>query len=424
MGPPKAPERTARLNNRGTNGNLVVSNRKPGMRRLFVFLCGVALLSAAVIPALFQPAFAQQAHSKSPLERQQILPNQFAGWQPGHDVHNGGPQLLMWPRNPKAAEYDVRPEYTKLLVESGVIRVEEHYYEKDNSEISVRAFRLADPSAAYQVYTSLLRPGMMPAKLGQVAAFDKEGVLIQEGSLVLGSTANVSREDLAALVQAVEAKAEKTPLPPIRTYLPTEGRLVGSERYALGPEALKAALADAGQTADAGFLEALGFNNGGEAMLARYVHPGKGTGVLLLLEYPTPNVAEQEIHHLAEVLPASAKTGEPSIVRKGSLLSIVLAPSSPEYAASLREAANYETQVTWNEPRQTATDPPLLSTIAKIFIATGVFMVVTVVLGIAFGGVRILTKRFFPGKVFDRPEQMEVLQLGLSGKRIDPTDMY
>jgi hypothetical protein len=135
-------------------------------------------------------------------------------------------------------------------------------------------------------------------------------------------------------------------------------------------------------------------------------------------------VAEQQIHHLAEVLPASAKVGEQGIVRKGSLLSIVVAASSPEYAASLRDAANYETQVTWNEPHQTLTDPPLMSTIAKIFVATGVFMVVTLVLGIAFGGVRIITKRLFPGKVFDRPEQIEVLQLGLSGKRIDPTDLY
>jgi hypothetical protein len=51
-------------------------------------------------------------------------------------------------------------------------------------------------------------------------------------------------------------------------------------------------------------------------------------------------------------------------------------------------------------------------------------MVAAVVLGIAFGGVRVLTKIFFPGKVFDRPNQMEILQLGLSGKRIDPSDFY
>jgi hypothetical protein len=50
--------------------------------------------------------------------------------------------------------------------------------------------------------------------------------------------------------------------------------------------------------------------------------------------------------------------------------------------------------------------------------------VVTDVIAIAFGGVRIITKRLFPGKVFDRKNQMEVLQLGLSGKPIDPSDMY
>jgi hypothetical protein len=51
-------------------------------------------------------------------------------------------------------------------------------------------------------------------------------------------------------------------------------------------------------------------------------------------------------------------------------------------------------------------------------------MGVATALGIAFGGVRVITKRLFPGKVFDRPEDIEVIQLGLSGKKIDASDMY
>jgi hypothetical protein len=102
----------------------------------------------------------------------------------------------------------------------------------------------------------------------------------------------------------------------------------------------------------------------------------------------------------------------------------VLSPSSPEYTKNLRAAIHYETQVTWNEPSQTATDPPIASVMVKIFIGTGVFMVAAFVLGIAFGGVRVITKILFPGKVFDRPNQMEILQLGLSSKRIDPSDFY
>src|SRR6266478_4024993 len=110
--------------------------------------------------------------------------------------------------------------------------------------------------------------------------------------------------------------------------------------------------------------------------------------------------------------------------RNGTLLSVVLKPSSTAYGAALHSAVNYETVITQNEPHQTITDPPILTTVAKIFIATGVFMVIAVVLGVAFGGVRLLAKIFFPGKVFDRPEQMDVLQLGLSGKRINSRDFY
>ncbi len=62
--------------------------------------------------------------------------------------------------------------------------------------------------------------------------------------------------------------------------------------------------------------------------------------------------------------------------------------------------------------------------LAKIIIATGAFMLVAIVFGVAFGGVRVLLKTLFPGKVFDRPEQMDVLQLGLSGKRINSRDFY
>jgi len=265
---------------------------------------------------------------------------------------------------------------------------------------------------------------MVPSNVGQVSAFDKDGVLVLEGSLVLESTANVSKEDLDALVKAVEAGSEKGPLPPIRTYLPATDRLLGSERYALGADAFRQALESLGRNDFAMLTDAAGFKSGAEAMLARYASPGKGNGVLVLLEYPTPQLAEQHIHHLEEVLPAAARQAGTVIERKGSLLSMVLAPSSAEYAKALREAVDYETQVTWNEASQTATDPPITSVMVKIFIGTGVFMVAAVVLGIAFGGVRVITKRFFPGKVFDRQNQMEVLQLGLSGKRIDPSDFY
>jgi hypothetical protein len=173
----------------------------------------------------------------------------------------------------------------------------------------------------------------------------------------------------------------------------------------------------------AALADAAGFVQGAEVMLAQY-HRGRDTGVLLLIDYPTPQLAELHSHHLETALAETAKTAGTKIERRGSLLSLVIAPSSPAFAENLRGAVNYQTQVTWNEPSQTATDLPLGVVLYRIFIGTGVFMVMAVVFGLAFGGLRVFTKKLFPGKVFDRYERLEVLQLGLSGKPIDTRDLY
>ena len=41
---------------------------------------------------------------------------------------------------------------------------------------------------------------------------------------------------------------------------------------------------------------------------------------------------------------------------------------------------------------------------------------IAIVAGVGFGGIRILVKRFFPNKVFDRPEHMEFISLHLAEK--------
>lgn len=372
------------------------------MRRPLVFVCGIAVFSVAV--TLIQPTAAQHTPAAKSAAPRALLPEHFGKWTKGQCVE--------------------KPAATFLATEAGQRENESCQFSSESGSITVWGASFRDSSSAYEVYTSKSKPGMMPTNVGQAAAFDQNGVLLLVGNVVLTSTANISKDDLTALAKAVEARSELAPLPPVRTYLPAAGRVLGTERYALGPEALKAALAELGQSDSAGLVEATGFSSGVEAMVAKYSSRGRDGGVLLLLEYPTPQLAEQHIHHLDEVLPASVKQDGTGIERKGSLLALVLSASSPEFAKALREDADYETHVTWNEASQTATDPPIVSTLVKIFIGTGVFMVAAVVLGIAFGGLRLVTKRLFPGKVFDRPAQMEVLQLGLSGKRIDPTDFY
>src|SRR6202521_750530 len=289
-------------------------------------------------------------------------------------------------------------------------------------EVILRQFR--DPSGAYETFPAESGPGMHPSTVGGPSAIDQERLLLLLGNLILEvrPPQNPTTDELQQLAVMVQKHSNESPLPPIRTYLPS-GFSDGTQRYALGPAALRNALNSLKQGAFANLVSEAGFASGAEAMIAEY-RSGKDSAGLLLLEYPTPQLAEQHLRHLEQALSPAAKQAGTTIERKASLLSLVLRPSSAAYGNGLRSAVNYETHVTWHEPTHTITDPPWTTILGKIFISTGLFMVVAVVLGVAFGGVRVVAKIFFPGKFFDRPEQMDVLQLGLSGKRIDSRDFY
>jgi hypothetical protein len=344
------------------------------------------------------------------LAQQQALPSQFGNWSCISGVEE--------------AESDRIANFADLTKETGLSNKESCDYFSGAAKIHVDLQKYHDPSSAYEMYTALIRPEMHPSTLGRTSAVDGDRLFVLLGGFILEMrpTQAISDADLAALVNSVGGHADQTPLPPIRAYLP-RGFNDGTQRYARGPVAFRNAMAALKRDEFANLASEAGFNVSAEAMFAHY-REGKEEAVLLLIDYPTPQLAEQHLRHLEQALSPAAKQAGTTIERKASLLSLVLRPSSAAYGNALRSAVKYETEVTWNEPHQTVTDPPLLTTVAKIFIATFVFMLVAVALGVAFGGVRLLTKIFFPGKVFDRPEQMDVLQLGLSSKRINSRDFY
>jgi len=364
------------------------------MRKLHL----IATLSLALAAAPYSSA------------QQQVLPSHFSSWtcSPGaEDV-----------------QFDRIPNFSDLTKEAGLAENEFCDYFSGTTKIHVDLQKYRDPSSAYEMYTALIRPDMHPSTLDKTSAVDGDRLFVLVGSSILQvrPTPAISTADLVTLVNTVSAHADQTPLPPIRTYLP-RGFTDGTQRYARGPAAFLNAIYSLRQGEFANLAGEAGFHSQAEAMLAHY-REGKDEAVLVLIEYPTPQLAEQHLRHLEQALSPAEKQAGTTIERRGSLLSLVLKPSSATYGNTLRSAVKYETEVTWNEPHQTVTDPPLLTTLVKIILGTGFFMVVAVVLGVAFGGVRVLAKIFFPGKVFDRPEQMDVLQLGLSSKRINSRDFY
>jgi len=222
--------------------------------------------------------------------QQSLLPERFGSWEPG-----SRPPFVMWPRNPRVASLDSRPEYTELLIESGMVRVEEGGYQNHGSELELRLFQLRDPSSAYEVYTSRISSEMHPSTVWEPSATGNGHLILLIGNVVaeIAGPENASTADLRQLANTIKAHSDPTPLPPIRAYLPT-GFVDGTQRYARGPAGFRNAVASLKQDEFANLVDQAGFNLSAEAMFAQY-RAGKEQAVLLLLEYPTPQLAEQHL---------------------------------------------------------------------------------------------------------------------------------
>jgi hypothetical protein len=346
----------------------------------------------------------------SRVHAQQLLPSQFGSWT-------------------KSLCAD-KPIPLAIATEAGLSDIESCVYTSAGNKIQVVMQKLHDPSAAYAVYTAGLHPGMMPSFVGTNAAVEKDQLWMLTGSLVLqiGSQNLATESDLRALVKSLDGHADKTQLPEIRSFLPANGLIQGTQRYALGPDGYASAVKSLGRPEFATLAPELSIGPkstaDAEVMLGAYNNGRGGQEVLLLALYPTPQLAEQQLHHLKPILESKPGFLGTTVERDASMLSLVLSPSSPEMASRLRKGINYETAITWNEPSTTLTDPTWFQVLKTVFFGATAICVFAAIGGLIYGVFRLVMKRLFPGKIFDRKHNVELLQLGLNSKEINPDDFY
>src|SRR5271165_6211885 len=230
-----------------------------------------------------------------------LLPDHFGAW------HASSPSRIL-PMQELGNSWGPGTTGGRILKETGTRRIEERDYEDAGNRLTLRAYQLPDPSSAFELYTYLLAPGMHDIGIGENSAGDDKSDRFLVGNVVVEATfsSSVKPEALQGALAALQGKADRTPLPPLKAYLPTHSRVNGSQKYALGPEAFHAAINSLDQAVYADLARVVGFESGAEAMLARF-ESGHQSGVLLLIEYQTPQLAEQHLHHLQVALPAAAK---------------------------------------------------------------------------------------------------------------------
>lgn len=289
---------------------------------------------------------------------------------------------------------------------------------------------MKDASGAYGEYTLLRTPDMTQGNLAEYSAISREHALVMVGNFVVdvhGQGLPRFDAQLKSLVAAVAPHAQEAALPSLISELPEKNLIPRTEHYILGAQILN-------QFFPVQMGNSLGFANGAEAELAKYRVEGRDL-TLLVVDYPTPQSAAAHLRSLQKqfnIVDTGSKQNtdkggsSPVLYENRTLTSLVFVAGagSQQRADVLLAHLQSGDVLTWNEPTFSLTQPSIGTMVVGTIIGTGFICLFALISGLAFGGVRVVVKAVLPGKVFDRSQEMDILQLGLSSKPIKAEDFY
>ncbi|MGH9500557.1 MAG: DUF6599 family protein [Terriglobales bacterium] len=355
--------------------------------RFSAVLFGLAIL-------LSYPVFAGAKASAAP-----ILPHEFGGWTVSGKVNSSA--------DPAVAD----PVNAAVLKEYGFDNFESATYVRDDGrKLALKAARFADTSGAYGAFTFYKTPPMLVEKIGDQAGSLNERVLFYRGNVLvdavfqrLSAMSAAELRELAGDLPPATGNAQG--LPGLPAYLPTQAYVKNSAKYVLGPAALERVDAPiSSQLAD--------FNAGAEIVLGKYASSG-GEATLMLISYPTPQIAGA---HLRKIEAAQSQSAATFTRRTGPIVVVVSGALSPSEAKALLASVNYEADVTWNENTYFDKRNNIGNLVWNALVLCGILMAFALVIGIAFGGVRVLVQHIIPERVFHRERQVDFISLQLDEK--------
>ena len=338
-----------------------------------------------------------------------LLPQQFAGWEMQGTVQASTDAAVADPTNAT-----ILKEYRFTDLASST------YKREDGRTLKIRAARFGDASGAFGAYTFYVSPEMAKEQIGDQGASAGQHVLFYRGSVLVDALFSqqsvMSAAELRELAGDLPRPGGNTGnLPTFIEFMPRQGYLRHTQKYVMGPAALNALSAPV----SAGEID---FGVSAEVTLGRYDTPS-GEATLMLISYPTPQLAAEHLkridaaHQLAAPQPgiSSIESGNSFFdKRTGPIIAVVAGPVSDSDAKALLGRVNWEASVTWNTPSGNQEVHDLYMLILNIVILCAIVGGLAIVAGVAFGGFRILMKRIYPDRVFDRPEQMEFISLHLT----------
>ncbi|MHB1023658.1 MAG: DUF6599 family protein [Acidobacteriaceae bacterium] len=368
------------------------------------------LLLGAVLFAT--PLVAKPAAAPATPAQPVLLPVAFGGWEQAGTLSTS--------TDPAAAD----SANAVVLQEYGFQRFAAATYTQPDGKLSVKAIQFADATGAYGAYTYYLRPNMTPQEIGTNAGFDGSHVLFWKGNDLVEAQFDhltaMSAAQLRELAQMLPPPAGNVSVPPtLPSYLPRAGIDRSTIRYAIGP----VAYSQSGGVLPPSLVD---FDRDAEAITAKYTSRD-GDGILTVLSYPTPQMAEERTRAIEAFLKAgntpqatwpsalaqSAATAL-GVRRSGPLVIVTSGNFSQDEALRVRNRVNFQANVTWNDPRSYVSDVYKAARLyLNIFILVGILVLAAVLMGVFLGGGRALY-RVLRGKPASSVSDTEFIRLDLN----------
>jgi hypothetical protein len=368
------------------------------------FISGLILLVLAVGAAFAGESPAATPSSTTPSS---ILPPQFAGWH-----ISGSTKTSKDPAVADAVNAALLKEYGLTDFESGA------YTREDGRKVALKAIRFADASGAYGAFTFYKMPQMLKESIPDQGSSLNERVLFYRGNILVDAVfeklSAMSAAELRDLSEALPLPAGNTRnLPSLPAYLPKSDYVTNTAKYVVGPVGLEKISAPLSS-------QLVDFNSSAEVALGTY-QTSDGLATLMLIEYPTPQLAAEHLRRIDAAGQANAQPGSLIAIagpifdkRTGPVLVIATGAISQKEARALLSAVNYEADVTWNENTYQGKKNNLANLLLNVFMLCGILIVFAGVAGLAFGGIRIFLNQILPERVLHRQKPTDFISLNLS----------
>lgn len=266
-----------------------------------------------------------------------------------------------------------------LYQEYGFVAAEQAGYKLAEKRFTASAWRLRDSTGALALFEALRPAEAAPAKPAALYARIPDGAVTAYGNYVFEFTGAVPEQKDLDLLYSQLPQLDQAPLPALAGYLPPDGLIANSERYILGPASLARF-----EPRIAPSLAA--FHLGTEAQLGRYRTP-KGDLTLVIFSYPTPNIARERQEEFLKHPGDIAK-------RSGPLVAVAVDPGDRDAAERVLAGVRYAGNLTPNEPVPVNLAQSIAKLFLNIFVLSGVLIALSIIVGIGFGGFRIIRRRF------------------------------